>query len=260
MQVKQGDLLNLADKTAVVTGGAGGIGQAICRVLARAGARVCIHYHSNEAGAVALKEQIKQSGGSATTVHADVTDKADVERLFDVVAAESGGIDILINNAGVYPASPFLNISEEEYELMMDSNVRSVMLCTQAAARRIAARGRGGAIVNIASIAASGVLGMHSHYCASKSAVVMFTRATASELGEHDIRVNAVSPGLIWREGLEEAWPEGVARYKQAAALKSIGQPEDVANACLFLVSAAGRWITGIDLIVDGGTLTNKLF
>ena len=260
MPESHNDLLNLSGRTAVVTGGAGGIGSAICRVLARAGARVCIHYRSSEAGALALKEQIEQSGGSASAVHADVTGKADIERLFDAACSEAGRVDILINNAGVYPVSPFLEISEAEYDLMMDANVRSVMLCTQAFAGRVIKQGGGGAVVNIASIAASGVLDMHSHYCAAKSAVVMFTRAAARELGANDIRVNAVSPGLIWREGLDEDWPEGVARYKQAAALHSVGQAEDVANACLFLVSRASKWITGTDLVVDGGALTDKLF
>lgn len=260
MPESQNELLNLSGRTAVVTGGAGGIGTAICRVLARAGARVCIHYRSSEAGALALKEQVEQSGGSAVAVHADVTSKADIERLFDAISSEAGRVDILVNNAGVYPLSPFLDISEAEYELMMDANVRSVMLCTQAFAGRVIKQGGGGAVVNIASIAASGVLDMHSHYCAAKSAVVMFTRAAARELGAHNIRVNAVSPGLIWREGLDEDWPEGVARYQQAAALHSVGQAEDVANACLFLVSRASRWITGTDLVVDGGALTDKIF
>ncbi len=252
--------MDLSGKTAVVTGGAGGIGTAICQVLARAGAHVGIHYHSSEAGALALREQINRMGGSATAVYADVTSKADIEGMFDAVTNETGRVDILINNAGVYPTSAFLDISEDEYDLMMDANVRSVVLCTQAAARRITEQGSGGAVVNIASVAASGVLDMHSHYCASKSAVMMFTRAAARELGEHNIRVNAVSPGLIWRQGLDEAWPEGVSRYKQAAALNRVGQAEDVANACLFLVSAASKWITGIDLVVDGGVLTDKLF
>lgn len=260
MSETQDNILSLSGKTAVVTGGAGGIGTAICLVLARAGAHVGIHYHSSEAGAFALKQQINQTGGSATPVFADVTSKADIEKLLDTLTAETGRVDILINNAGVYPTSAFLDITEEEYELMMDANVRSVMLCTQAVARRIAGQGNGGAVVNIASIAATGVLDMHSHYCASKSAVVAFTRASARELGEHNIRVNAVSPGLIWREGLDDAWPEGVGRYKQAAALNRVGQAEDVANACLFLVSNASKWITGIDLVVDGGVLTEKIF
>ena len=260
MPESHNDLLNLSGRTAVVTGGAGGIGTAICRVLAQAGARVCIHYRSSEAGALALKEQIEQSGGSASAVHADVTSKADIERLFDAACSEAGRVDILINNAGVYPVSPFLEISEAEYDLMMDANVRSVMLCTQAFAGRVIKQGGGGAVVNIASIAASGVLDMHSHYCAAKSAVVMFTRAAARELGAHNIRVNTVSPGLIWREGLDEGWPEGVASYKQAAALHSVGQAEDIANACLFLVSRASKWITGTDLVVDGGALTDKIF
>ena len=260
MSDTQNDLLNLGGRTAVVTGGAGGIGSEICRVLARAGAHVCIHYRSSEAGALALQEQVEQSGGSASAVHADVTSKADVESLLDAVCAQTGRVDILINNAGVFPVSPFLDISEDEYELMMDANVRSVMLCTQAFAGRVIKQGDGGAVVNIASIAARGVLDMHSHYCAAKSAVVMFTRAAARELGGHDIRVNAVSPGLIWREGLDQDWPEGVARYKQAAALHRTGQAEDVANACLFLASRASKWITGVDLVVDGGALTDKLF
>ena len=260
MSEKQNDLLDLGGRTAVVTGGAGGIGSAICRVLAQAGAHVCIHYHTSGDNALTLQDQINDSGGSATRVRADVRSKADVEDLFDAACMETGGVDILINNAGVYPLSPFLDISEAEYELMMDANVRSVMLCTQAFAGRIAEQGSGGAVVNIASIAASGVLDMHSHYCAAKSAVVMFTRAAARELGAHNIRVNAVSPGLIWQEGLDEGWPEGVASYKQAAALHSVGQAEDVANACLFLVSRASKWITGTDLVVDGGALTDKIF
>ena len=260
MAETQNDLLSLNGRTALVTGGAGGIGTAICQVLAQAGAHVGIHYRSSEAGALALKEQINRTGGSATAVYADVTSKADIDRMLDTVSAGAGTVDILVNNAGVYPSSAFLDISEDEYDLMMDSNVRSVMLCTQAVAGRIKEQGSGGAVVNIASIAATGVLDMHSHYCAAKSAVVMFTRAAARELGEHNIRVNAVSPGLIWRQGLDEAWPEGVARYKQAAALNSVGQGEDIANACLFLVSAASKWITGIDLAVDGGVLTDKLF
>ena len=260
MSETQNDLLDLSGRTAVVTGGAGGIGSAICLALARAGAHVGIHYRTGADRALALQDEINNSGGSAVRVRADVTSKTDVEGLFDAVCTETGGVDILINNAGVYPVSPFLDISEAEYDLMMDSNVRSVMLCTQAFARRAMAREGGGAVVNIASIAASGVLDMHSHYCAAKSAVMMFTRAAARELGPHDIRINAVSPGLIWREGLDKDWPEGVARYKQAAALKRVGRAEDIANACLFLVSSASKWITGIDLVVDGGALTDKLF
>ncbi len=260
MSRTQNDLLNLDGRTAVITGGAGGIGAAICRVLAHAGAEVCIHYHTSEAAASALKDQINRSGGSAASVRADVTSKTEIENMFEAAGAATGKVDILINNAGVYPVSGFLDISEDEYELMMDANVRSVMLCTQAFARRLEGQGSGGAVVNIASVAASGVLDMHSHYCAAKSAVVAFTRAAARELGGRNIRVNAVSPGLIWRDGLDEQWPEGVARYRQAAALGSVGQAEDVANACLFLVSRAGKWITGIDLVVDGGVLTDKVF
>ena len=122
------------------------------------------------------------------------------------------------------------------------------------------AQGDGGAVVNIASIEGINPAPNHSHYNAAKGGVLMLTRSMANELGEQGIRVNAVSPGLIWRPGLEQDWPDGVARYQKAAPLKRLGQPEDVADACLFLASHASRWITGINLIVDGGVLTNQIY
>jgi len=260
MAESQNNLFNLNGKTAVVTGGAGGIGSAVCQTLAAAGAHVFIHYRTSKEKALALVEHISRAGGEATAIPADVTVKSDVEKLFDAVHEQSDTADILINNAGTYPVSPFLDISEEEYGSMMDSNVRSVVLCTQAFSKHIIKRGRSGVIVNIASIAASGVLDRHSHYCAAKSAVVMLTKSTARELGGYHIRVNAVSPGLIRRDGIDEEWPEGIRRFKQASALNTVGEAEDVANACLFLVSNASKWITGIDLVVDGGVLTEKIF
>jgi hypothetical protein len=139
------------------------------------------------------------------------------------------------------------------------ANLTTTHLTTQAFARATES-GRGAAIVNIASIEASNVAPMHGHYVAAKAGVVMYTKAAARELGPHGIRVNAVSPGLIWREGLEEAWPDGVTRYQRAAPLGRLGRAEDVADACLFLSSDAARWITGVELIVDGGVLTSTAY
>ena len=122
------------------------------------------------------------------------------------------------------------------------------------------AQGEGGAIVNIASIEAYNPGDTHAHYASAKAAVLMHTRAAAKELGSFGIRVNSVSPGLLWRDGLKEQWPDGVERYRNAAALGRVGQADEVADVCLFLASAAARWVTGVDLIVDGGVMTNTIY
>ena len=147
-----------------------------------------------------------------------------------------------------------------EWDAMITTNMRRVFLCTQAAARQMIVQGGGGAIINITSIGAEHPAPRHSHYNASKSGVQMHTRAAANELGAYGIRGNAVAPGLIWREGLDHDWPEGVAGWQQAAPLKPMGMPADVADACLFLASPAARWITEISLRVDGGIMSSRIY
>ncbi len=168
-----------------------------------------------------------------------------------------GGLDVLINNAGVYPLASILDMNDDAWHSVVNANLFSVYLCTQVVARNMVKHGRGGAIVNIASIEAETPAPMHSHYSAAKAGMLMYTRTAACELGAHGIRVNAVSPGLIWRDGLERDWPEGVERYRKAAPLGRLGRPDDVADACLFLASPAARWITGANLRVDGGVMTH---
>ncbi|MEE8523890.1 MAG: 3-oxoacyl-ACP reductase family protein [Thermoanaerobaculia bacterium] len=253
------ELLDLSAKTAVVTGAGRGIGTAIARRLAEAGADVAIGYRTSGAQAEALAATIAEGGRRAIAVQADVTREDDVERLIARTEDELGGLDILINNAGIYPLAALTEMSVDDWETTIDANLKSVFLATRAAARRMIVRG-GGAIVNIASIEAANPAPMHSHYNAAKAGVVMHTRAAAAELGGHGIRVNAVSPGLIWRPGIEEQWPEGVERYTHTAPLGRLGRPEDVADACLFLASAAARWITGAELRVDGGVMTAQIF
>jgi NAD(P)-dependent dehydrogenase (short-subunit alcohol dehydrogenase family) len=199
-------------------------------------------------------------GGKAITVRADVTRQAEAERLMAQSVEKLGGIDVLINNAGTYPVASLLEMTEEEWGQVLGANLGSAHFCTQAAARQMIRRGRGGAIVNIASIEAESPAPGHSHYNAAKAGLLMHTRAAAQELGRQGIRVNAVSPGLIWRDGLDQDWPDGVARYKKAVPLGRLGQPDDVADACLFLASPAARWITGANLVVDGGVMTNTVF
>lgn len=253
-------LLDLSGKVALVTGAGSGIGAGIARRLAEAGARVMVHYLHSAAGAQSVAAQIQSGGGVAATVAADLTDTPSVERVVAATVETLGGLDILINNAGIYPLASVLEMSSTEWDLVVDANLKSVFLCTQAAARRMIASGTGGAIVNLSSIEAENPAPSHSHYNAAKAGVLMFTRAAAGELGRYGIRVNAVAPGLIWKEGLDQSWPEGVARFQATAPLGRLGQPDDVADACLFLASPAARWITGASLTVDGGVLTQQIY
>jgi NAD(P)-dependent dehydrogenase (short-subunit alcohol dehydrogenase family) len=253
-------LLDLSGKSALVTGAGRGIGAAIARRFAEAGAAVVVNYRASAAGAEALAQEIRDAGGRATAKQADVTSRAQIEHLMAATVSAHGGLDVLINNAGIYPVSSLVEMSEEEWDAVVDANLKSVHLCTQAAAARMIERGEGGAIVNIASIEGHATAPMHAHYDASKAGVIMHTRAAAQELGPHGIRVNAVSPGLIHAEGLEQHWPEGVARWLAAAPLGRVGRAVEVADACLFLTSPAATWITGAVLPVDGGVLARPAF
>jgi NAD(P)-dependent dehydrogenase (short-subunit alcohol dehydrogenase family) len=253
-------LLDFRGKTALVTGAGSGIGAGIARRFAEAGARVVVHYRTSQAQAEAVASEINHSGGQALAVQADLMVEGDVTQLFEVAHTAFGRLDVLINNAGTYPLHSLLEMTAQQWDEVVSANLRSAFLCTQAFARQAIAAASGGAIVNITSIEAENPAPMHSHYNASKAGLLMLTRASAGELGAHGIRVNAVAPGLIWREGIEQAWPDGVQRYIQAAPLQRLGQPDDVADACLFLASPASRWITGASLTVDGGVMTHQVF
>ncbi|MGH7542501.1 MAG: SDR family NAD(P)-dependent oxidoreductase, partial [Gemmatimonadota bacterium] len=244
------ELLDFTDRTVLVTGSGSGHGRGIARRFAEAGAAVVVHYRTSETGARDVVQAIEDAGGRASALQADLTQAGDVERLFAETEHLFHRLDVLVNNAGIYPLSALLEMTEAEWESVIRSNLTSAHLCTQAAARGML---QGGAIVNVASIEGLQPMPRHAHYDAAKAAVLMHTRAAALELGPRGIRVNAVSPGLIGREGIEEAWPEGVQRWLEVVPLGRMGTPEDVADACLFLASDAARWITGANLVVDGG-------
>jgi NAD(P)-dependent dehydrogenase (short-subunit alcohol dehydrogenase family) len=254
------EYLELSGKVAVVTGASRGIGSAIASRFARAGAAVVVHYREREGDARELVQGLEAAGARAVALGADLRRQDDVDRLFREAAGEIGAIDVLVNNAGSYPQTPLIDAPPDEWKAVIETNLLSVHLATQAAAKRMIERGAAGAIVNVASIEGLRPAPEHSHYVAAKSGVLAYTRSAALELGGHGIRVNAVSPGLIWREGLSEAWPEGVASFRARAPLGRLGRPEEVAEACLFLASARASFITGANLVVDGGVLVAAAF
>ena len=246
-------LLDLTGSTAIVTGASGGIGAGIARRFGEAGANVVCHYHGNQAGAEAVAAAIAAAGGKAATVRADVSKKVDAVALIAEAVKHFGSADILVNNAGQQPVAMLGELGEGDWHAMMASNVAGPFLLVQALAVRLRKAGKGGAVVNIASIEGHNPAPGHGHYATSKAALLMFTKAAALEFGGQGLRVNSISPGLIHRDGIEEGWPEGVARWRAAAALTRLGRPDDIADAALFLASDAARWISGADLVVDGG-------
>jgi len=252
-------LLELTGKTALVTGASQHIGAAIAQCLAEAGANVVVHYRSNAAGAEAVVESVRSAGGHAIALSAELSDPGQVTALVQGTVDQFGSIDILINNAGSFPVGGILDLDLDDWVGMQRANVDSTFLCLQAAARHMKDHG-GGAIVNIASIAALSPGPEHSHYNSAKAAVVMLTRSAAQELGESGIRVNAVSPGVVERDGIRNEWPDGVERWEARAPLQRLGRPDDIANACLFLVSDASRWISGHNLVVDGGVMAASIY
>lgn len=254
-----GKLLDFQNRVVIVTGSGQGIGSQIARRFAEAGADVVINYRSSREGAKQTQEIVEQSGRRAITIQADVSRREDVQRLIRETITQFHRLDILINNASTYSPAPILEMSDDEWDNALNSTLRTVFLCTQAAARQMVKQGDGGAIVNVASIEALAPAPHHSHYDAAKAAVLMYTKASAMELGAHGIRVNSIAPGLIWRKGIEEDWPEGVQRYQSRAPLGRLGRADDVADACLILASPAVGWITGANLTVDGGFMTSQI-
>jgi NAD(P)-dependent dehydrogenase (short-subunit alcohol dehydrogenase family) len=238
------ELLDLSGECVLVTGASGNIGRGIATRLAEAGATLIAHYHHNEAAAKELIAGL----GSGRTVCADLTDETSMREMLD-----SSDATMLVNNAAIQTLQSLAEMSYAEWQQMMAANLDSAFLLTQCLARRWIAADRGGVIVNVGSIEGLDPAEGHGHYATSKAGLLMLSRAAALEFGKAGIRINTVSPGLIDREGLAEEWPDGVNRWLDRAPLGRVGTPNDVADAVLFLLSPAARWISGANLVVDGG-------
>jgi NAD(P)-dependent dehydrogenase (short-subunit alcohol dehydrogenase family) len=239
----------LDGKTALVTGAGGGIGADYAKRLASLGATVIVA-DINEAGAKTVADEI---GGSALGLAIDVTDEDSI-RTVVAAAAEHGGLDVLVNNAAIYKGmtiAPVEELTATDFRRMLDVNVTGVFLVSKAFIPQL--RANKGAIVNQASTGAYAAGKLTSHYCASKAAVVSFTRSLAVEVGPDGIRVNAIAPGFTTTEATLGNFPDRNASYEATAALRRTGTPADLCGALEFLVTEPSAWMTGQTLVVDGG-------
>ncbi len=238
--------LALAGSTALVTGGAHRLGRAIALELARAGADVAIHYHRSAEAAQALVAEIEQLGAHAVAIAGDLAAVPEAERVVDAALAHWGRLDLLVNNAGIWGATPLGTVTAERWDELLATNTRSAFFTAQRAAPAL--RAARGAIVNIADVGALRPWRNHTPYLVSKGGVVTLTEALAKDLAP-DVRVNAVAPGPVL---LPDDWtPEQAVRSAKSVLLQRLGSPEDVAQAVLFLARA--QYITGVILPVDGG-------
>jgi 3-oxoacyl-[acyl-carrier-protein] reductase (EC 1.1.1.100) len=248
--------ISLKDRIAVVTGGSRGIGRAIAMTLAAAGATVVVNYQRNAAAADETVAAITAADGAAISIQADVSVSADVERLFKTVLDQYGTVDILVNNAGITRDTLLLRMKEDDFDTVIDTNLRGVYLCTKAALRPMT-RARSGRIINITSVV--GLIGNagQSNYAAAKAGIIGFTRAVAREMASRGITINAVAPGYIETELTAGLGEQVRAAILEAIPLGRLGTPQDVANLVCFLASDAAAYITGQTLTVDGGMVMN---
>ncbi len=249
------------NKCVLVTGGGSGIGQAVCLTFAHEGADVGVA-DVNVAGAEATAQEVRTSGRKAIALQVDVSNPTSVQSMVQQAAAALGHLDILVNSAGVREIVPFLQLPFAEWQRVIAINLTGTFLCSQAVAQYLVAQGRGGKIVNLASVAGLMAVPNRAAYVSSKHAVVGLTKEMAMELAEKNIQVNAVAPGVV-RTAMTESYfdkPEIVEGLKKAHPAGRWAKPEEIANLILFLASPEADFVTGATFPIDGGFMAGKTF
>ncbi len=243
----------LDGKTALVTGASSGLGRQFALTLARAGATVALCARRTDR-LEALAEEIAAFDGRAIPLQMDVTDQASIAAAFEAAETELGALDILVNNSGVSVMKAVLDVTEDDYDFIMDTNAKGAFFVAQEAARRMVRHGNGGRIVNIASVAGLRVIGKLSVYCMSKAAVVQMTKAMALELGRYNINVNAICPGYIETEINADYWAtEGGKKLIAMLPRRRVGKPEDLDGLLLLLAGGQSDFINGAVIAADDG-------
>lgn len=245
----------LEGKTAIITGATRGIGRGIALTYAKQGANVAFTYSSSEEAAIALENELIALGIKAKSYKSNAADFNEAQNLVDQVLEVFGNIDILVNNAGITKDNLLMRMSEQDFDNVIDVNLKSVFNMTKAVQRTML-KNRNGAIINMSSVV--GVKGNagQANYAASKAGIIGFSKSVALELGSRNIRCNVIAPGFIETEMTAKLGEEVVKGWTDAIPLKRGGTPEDIANACVFLASDMATYITGQVLNIDGGMLT----
>lgn len=248
-------MTGLNNKVAVVTGGAAGIGAAICRFLARDGANIAIWDWNTEA-AKSLVEEITALGRKVVVCKVDVSSKGDIESAVKTVHDKLGPVSILVNNAGISPEKDFVDITLDDWDRVFNINMKGMFMCTQSVIRDMI-DAKWGRIINISSSSAQSGAKRMVHYAATKGGVIAFTKSLAQEVGGLGITVNNIPPSTVYTAGLqsvEDRLEGGIEGYvNRTIPVKRVGQPEDIANAVAFLAAEASGYITGLTLSVNGG-------
>ncbi len=253
--------MRLKDQTAIVTGAGRGIGAALAKGLAREGAAVVVNYSRSAAAAESVVRDVVDAGGKAVACQADVSNLSNHERLVSAAVQHFGGLNILVNNAGIEFREPFLSTTEEQVDQTLGVNLKGVYFLSQAAARVMIRGGKGGRIINISSCHDTVPLNLRSAYGVSKGGLAMLTKSLALELAEHKINVTGLAPGAILtemnRDGLSN--PEALDRLLRTIPLDRLGSVDDCVGAAVFLASPEADYITGTTVYVDGGLLLRRM-